>query len=236
MITPFEEPAKTEIVSRCKIAIDLAGHDLVDTPAKVQLPETSELRGVLKGDLQSLDGEGVRYCYYVRPNEVSSLPTWLANLAGVCHEILDTKFYIVVPETNPSFERSCKAAGAGLLLLSDDNEFQHVLNFDTTLPEAAGERFAEEIKELRADFFSKLSLHQGKLQSRFESIGGLTAGMSDERASSYSEGVERLHRQWNRWGEEIAKELDRVLGEKDIARLSDLREAIDSGPLLDEDV
>ena len=236
MITPFEEPAKTEMVSGCRIAIDLAGHDLVDPPAKIQLPETSELRGVLKGDLQSMDSEGVRYCYYVRPNEVSNLPTWLANLAEVCHEILDTKFYVVVLDTNPSFERSCKAAGAGLLLLSDDNEFQHVLDFDTTLPEAADERFAEEIKKLRAYFFSKLSLHQGELQSRFESIGELTAGMSDERASNYREGVERLHSQWTRWGEEIAKELDRVLSEKDVAGLLKLREAIDSGPLLDEDV
>ena len=147
LTTVFQEPAKTEMVSRCKIAIDLAGYDLVDPPVKVQLPDTSELQGVLKGDLQSLDGEMVRYCYYVRANEMPILPTWLANLAEVCHDISDTKFYIVVPETNPGFERSCKAAGAGLLLLSDDNEFQHVLNFDTTLPDAKEEGFAEADQE-----------------------------------------------------------------------------------------
>lgn len=224
------------MVNRCKIAIDLAGYELVETPVKVQLPETSELEGVLKGDLQSLDGEGVRYCYYVRANELSTLPTWLANLAEVCHEIPDTKCYVVVPETNPNFERSCKVAGSGLLLLSEDNEFQHVLNFDTTLPEAMDELYTEEIKSLRAMLMSKLDLHLGELQTRFERIGDLTAGMSEKRAASYKEGVERLHRQWSEWGEQIGRDLDHLRGERNVERLSEMRAVIEEGPLLDEDV
>ena len=236
LTTTFQEPAKTEMVSRCEAAIDLAGYELVDPPVRVPLPGTSELNGVLKGDLQSLDSEGYRYCYYVRPNELGVLPTWLANLAEVCHEIPDTKLYIVVPESNPSCERSCRAAGAGLLLLSDDNEFEHVLDFDAILPDAKDEEFATEVKRLRAELMSKLGLNQGEIRSRFERIGELTAGMSEDVASSYRKGMERLHRQWSDWSDGIGRELDRVLSERDVARLSDLREAIEAGPLLDDDV
>ena len=183
LTTTFQEPAKTEMVSRCEAAIDSAGYELVDPPVRIALPSTSELMGVLKGDLQSLDSEGSRYCYYVRPNELRVLPTWLANLAEACHEISDTKLYVVVPESNPGFERSCRAAGAGLLLLSDDNEFEHVLDFDAILPDAKDEVFSTEIKRLRADLVSKLDLKLGELRNRFESIGELTAGMSEEVAS-----------------------------------------------------
>ena len=235
LTTTFEDPAKTEMVSRCETAIDLSGYELVAHPVRVPLPSTSRLQGVLKGDIQSLDSEGSLYCYYVRPNELRVLPTWLANLAEVCHEIPDTKLYVVVPETNARFERSCRAAGAGLLLLSDDNEFEHVLNFDAILPDAKDEAFAKEIQKLRSELISKLNLHLGELQNRFERIGELTAGMSDERASSYRRGVEQLHRQWSDWGDDIGIWLDHVLSERDVARLPDLREAIESGPLHDDD-
>lgn len=224
------------MIDRCKMAIDLAGHEIVESPAKVQLPDTCDLNGVLKGDLQSLDGAGVRYCYFVRTTELPVLPTWIANYAEVCHQIRDTKLYVVVPRSNPSFERSCKAAGAGLLLLTEENEFQHVLDFDTTLPEALDKAFVDEIRKLRSALVSKLELELGKLQTRFERISELTAGMRDELVSAYSEGVEKLHRLWSVWGHDLNVELDRVLAERDTAKLSELQEAIDSGPLLDDNV
>ena len=224
------------MVSRCETAIDLAGYELVHPLVSVPLPSTSELQGVLRGDLQSLDSQGSLYCYYVRPSELKVLPTWLANLAELCHAIPDTKFYIVVPESNPGFERSCRVAGAGLLLLPDDNVFKHVLNFDSLVPDVREEMFAAQIRALRSELMSKRDLKVAELQKRFERIGDLTAGMSENLASSYRRGVERLHRQWSEWGDDIGVELDRVLAERDVARLPGLREAIESGPLLDEDV
>jgi len=154
----------------------------------------------------------------------------------VCHEIPDTKFYIVVPETNTRFEQSCRAAGAGLLLLSEDNEFEHVLSFDDIVPAVKDEAFAKEIKELRGDLMSKLELKLGELRNRFERIGELTADMNEEVASRYRRRVERRHRQWSEWGDDIGIELDRVLGERDVASLGDLRKVIELGPLLDGDV
>lgn len=218
------------------MAIDLAGHDLVESPVRVQLPDTSELNGVLKGDLQSLDGAGDRYCYFVRTNELQVLPTWIANFAEVCHQIRDTKLYVIVLRSNPSFERSCKAAGAGLLLLTEENEFQHVLDFDSTLPDALDEAFVGEIRRLRSKLVSKLELELGNLQTRFERISELTAGMRDELVSAYSEGVENQHRLWTEWGNELNVELDRLLAERDKERLAELEVAIDAGPLLDDSV
>ena len=128
------------------------------------------------------------------------------------------------------------AAGAGLLLLSDDNDVEHVLDFDAILPDAKDEEFATEVTRLRAELMSKLDLNQGEIRSRFERIGELTAGMSEEVASSYRKGMERLYRQWSDWSDDIGRKLDSVLSERDAARLSDLREAIEAGPLLDDDV
>ncbi len=218
------------MIERCKVAIDTAGHQLVDPPVMVDLPNPTALNGVLKGDLQSLDASGARYCYYVRPYELEVLPAWVAKLAEICHRIADTKLYVVAPMANPDFEQSCTAAGAGLLLLTNENEFQHMLDFDSTLPEAMDEAFSNEIEVLRSKLVSKLDLRRGALPGRFERTAELTAGMDAHRAASYRVSVEDLHRLWTEWGDRMGRSLDRAHADRDIDSLQDIRNAIELGP------
>ena len=91
-----------EMCDRCEIAIDQAGHELVDEPVPVDIPGDIGILGGIKGDLQSIDDDGYRYCYYVRTSKDAALPGWLANLAPAAHQISNTKVYLVAPETSSS--------------------------------------------------------------------------------------------------------------------------------------
>jgi hypothetical protein len=236
MADPFEEPAKTEMRAGCEIAIDQAGHELVTKLVRIEIAGSSQIQGRLKGDLQSLDGEGVRYVYYLRPRASDTLPEWLANLATAAHEVADVKLYVVVDEASPTFERACKAAGAGLLVLTEDREFQIVLDFNETLPEVLEEAFRGRIEEARRNLESKVDLHQTDLKARFEQIGQLTRGMAGEVADRYSESVERQYGIWTEWGDRMSAALDASLAERSNTRLAETETQIDAGPVLDEDV
>ncbi|MCZ7589943.1 MAG: hypothetical protein M5U27_14015 [Gaiella sp.] len=236
MADPFEEPAKTEMRASCEIAIDQAGHERVEKPLTVDLPTGSSLRGRLKGDLQSLDGEGSRYCYYLRPRAGDALPEWLANLAMAAHELADIKVYVVVNEATPLFERSCKAAGAGLLLINDDNEFERVLDFDTTLPEMLEADLKSKIDGARRALEAKLDLNRNDLRGRFERVGELTRGMDPAVADKYQENVERQYKIWTEWGDRTSARLDAALAARDLHDLEVIAQVIDEGPVLDEDV
>jgi hypothetical protein len=228
--TPFEDPTKSEMRARCEIAIDQAGHQVVGV-IKVQLPDGATIRGGLLGDLQSVDGDGVRYCYYLRPGQDAALPKWLANLARVAHVVSGTKLYVVASEQFlPSFERSCRAAGAGLLVLTDDNLFSHELDFDQTLPEELERDFQERLDALRREMETKLSLNQDIMKERFNQIGDLTREMPDDVAEKYRQNVERDHRLWGEWGESTSARLDAALASRNSADLDTLKQAIEAGP------
>ncbi len=236
MADPFEEPAKTRMRSACEIAIDQAGHELVAKPAAVSLPEGTAIRGRLKGDLQSIDGDGNRYCYYLRPHAGDTLPEWLANLAVAAHDVPGAKLYVVVEEASPALEKASKTAGAGLLILNEDAELEMVLDFDKTLPEAMTEEFRGEIERVRRSLETKVDLNQTNIRARFERIGDLTQGMAEDVAEKYSEGVERQYRIWTDWGHTLSEALDRALADRSLERLAEIERDIEAGPVLDEDV
>lgn len=222
--------------ARCEIAIDQTGHELSATVVKVELAAGSEILGGLRGDLQSLDGEGIRYCYYLRPGSDEVLPKWLSNLARASHHLRGVKLYIVVYELITSFERSCKAAGAGLLVLTEDNVFDHQLDFDTTLPEELEGTFKARLDGLRRAMESKLALNLDRLQDRFNQIGDLTREMPDDVAEKYRQRVEREHRLWSAWGDDLSGLLDAAATNRSAADLDAIEEFIEEGPDLDADV
>jgi hypothetical protein len=236
MNIPFEEPAKVDMRADCSIAIDQAGHQLVESVVSIDIPDETKLRGRLKGDLQSLDGEGNRYCYYIRPRSGDTLPEWLANLATAAHSVAGVKLYVVVESASPAFEKACKAAGAGLLVVNDDKEFEMVLEFDSTLPEAIEEVFKENIARVRRSLEAKTDLRLGELQGRFEKIGELTQGMDPDVADQYINNVERQYKIWSEWGDQTSAHLDAVLAHRDAEELEALVHEIERGPVLDDDV
>jgi len=236
MSHPFEEPAKSDLRGRSEIAIDQAGQQLVTELVSLELPSDLQLQGRLKGDLQSLDGEGYRYCYFLRPKPGDALPKWLANLAVASRHMQLVKVYVVVEEASASFERSCKAAGAGLLRVTEDNEFEHVLDFDSILPEALDAELAQSLDQLRREMETKLELHTAALKDRFQKIGELTSGMSEKLAEEYSKSTERQYRAWTDWSEKISRDLDAALAGRDREAVEHIRRELDAGPVLEDDV
>lgn len=235
MADPFEEPVKTEMRARSEIAVDQAGFELVAN-VRIALPADSGLRGTIKGDLQSLDAEGNRFCYYLRPHPADALPKWLANLATAAHSVPGIKLYVVAQDPSPAFERACRVAGAGLLLLTADNDFEHVLDFDTTLPEVIDKAFAERLNELRRRLEVKVHLRRDELEARFRNVAELTRGMSTQVADEYSEGIERQFTAWSEWGDGMARRLDQALAQRRPEMLDELERDIENGPVLDDDV
>lgn len=240
MPVPFEEPAKIEMRTGCEVAIDQAGFELIDPPDAIEVPEELAaklaLQGRLKGDLQSADGDGSRTCYYLRPRAEDALPEWLAKLATAAHSISGVNLYVVVLEASPTFEKSCKIAGAGLLVLTDDREFNVILDFDSTLPEALDSELKEAITATRRDLEAKRDLKLKELQGRFETVGELTQGMAPDVADPYIAGVERLYKIWVEWSDGLSAQLDAVLAERDLGALELIKEEIERGPTLDDDV
>ena len=229
MPAPFEDPAKTELVGRAKIAIQSAAHDLVEELARLDLPD--HLNGVLQGDLQSSTRDGDRFCYVVRPGTMGSLPMFIANWARACHEMDRVKFYVVVEAFEPAFEDECRAAGAGLLLLNDANGFEHIVDFDDVLPAELDAALQERASELRSEMFTKRDLKLDELSKRFGQIEELTHGMDEKTATSYKDEVEKLHQTTREWGEEIGRALDRAVSDCDREALDLIAKEIDTGPI-----
>lgn len=233
MPAPFEDPAKTEMRARCEIAIDQSGFEITDV---VSVPVSGSINGGLKGDLQSLDVDGNRYCYYLRPQPSETLPKWLVNLAREAHEIQGVKLYIVAEEPSSAFQKACKVAGAGLLALTSANEVEHILDFDSTLPAAVDEAFRKELDALRRKLETKVHLQTDELKNRFSSVVDLTRGMTTELADKYKENVERQFKTWTEWGEAVAVKLDDAFAQRRQEALAEIDEEIQQGPVLDEDI
>ena len=229
MPVPFEDPAKTELVGRTKIAVQSAAHDLVEELARLDLPE--HLKGALRGDLQSLTRDGDRFCYVVRPGTMEYLPTFIANWARACHEMDRVKFYVVVEAFEPEFKDACRAAGAGLLQLNDANGFEHIVDFDDVLPAELDAAIQERASELRSKMFTKRDLKLDELSQRFSEIEKLTQGMGEETATRYTAEVAKLHQTTREWGEEIGRALDRATADGDSAALELIAKEVDAGPI-----
>ena len=236
MAAPYEEPAKAEMRARCAIAVDQAGYEFVEDLVSVSLPQNAGLQGAIRGDIQSLDSRGIRSCYYLRTQKDDNLPKWLANLAIASHKVEGVAFYVVVESASPAFEVACKRSGAGLLVLTVDNIFEHVISFEDVAPESASERFRERETKMRRALEFKIDLKLKELQDRLVKLRDLTSGMTPDVSDKYLESVERQHGLWQEWGDSVGRQLDAAFTSRSEAELDIVEREIDAGPTLDDDV
>jgi hypothetical protein len=203
---PFESEEKVEMRRRCEVAVDQAGHKLVDVVA-LELPD-SGLRGALKGDLRSMDGSGVRYCYCIRPLEESAPPKWIINMAAHVRKLENVKLVVVYEQVSPELERACAEAGLGVLILESDDSFRVVVDFDQVLPAAVAEEMKSRVDALRRDMERRLRIALDALSERNQSVAGLTANMPPKEKSKYLLDIEQGFRVWDDWSSDISKKLD----------------------------
>jgi hypothetical protein len=235
MNEPFVAPAKVEMLERVRIAIDQAGFELVESSTPVDLPaESGHAR--LKGDAQSLDDNGTRCCYYIRPGNVDAVPKWLANLMRASHGVPGVAVYMVVEAVVVAVEKACQAAGGGLLLLTEDNEFEQILNYETTLPEALDAEFEERATGARRTMELKFEQAKVELNDRRTTVVKLTTGMDPDTGEKYAEGVEGLIRIWDDWSFEVSRSLDKVHVSRNMEELTRLEALIGRGPELPDEL
>lgn len=233
MPAPFEDPAKTAMIARCRIAIDAAAYTLVEDLEKLSIPDHLELEGVIQGDLQSLNGQGARYCYVVRPGKMTTLPTWIAQWARACHDIPDAHLYVVVQDWSPDFEDACRVAGAGVVALTDSNSFDLVVEFEGNLPAQLDKEFEARVRALRSEMMTKADLRIDEIKERYRKVGSLTSDMSEPLASTYTEEIENAHRLWSDWRHDLGIALDAALTSKDDDALDQIAARIDAGAVPD---
>src|SRR5262249_39752559 len=146
------------------------------------------------------------------------------------HSLNDTCLFVVTGEASPDFERACKAAGAGLLVINDDNEFSLVIDFAATLPAPMEQEFQQNVQAARRHMELLLETSRDDLRIRREKVAEHTRGMPDKLVDEYLDNIERQVKIWEAWVGRISRRLDDVLAARDEAGLGQINIEIDEGP------
>jgi len=213
--------------TRAIVAIDAAGYELVTTPVAFPLP--AGLRGSIKGDLQSLNGEQVRQAYYLRPEGGKPIPQWLVNMARAARGIEDLTLFVVVIEVSSLLEKSCRASGVGLLRLTEDDTFDLVVDPAETDPVAIASALEAEISTLRRRMESKLDFNKSKLEQNYSKVDELTVGMPEKTRDQYIVTVEQAANRWDEWGMRISELLDEARSTGNAALVQAAQQLIEEG-------
>jgi hypothetical protein len=229
MTRTYEDPRKTLMRERCEIAIDSAGYTL-RTPVSIPFSAGSPLQGAIVGDLQALDVDGVVHVYYLRPETTKPLPQWLSNLAIEARKIERVRLYVIVEASSPVLDKTCRAAGAGLLRLDENGLFEIVVDIGEADVAAQQESFRKQLAGIRRKLENKLDLNVDEVKSNFGTVARITAGMPEKKRENYLKDVERQLERWRGWGERMSAQLDETLASGDPAALSRIDEEIDKGP------
>ncbi|MDQ6877153.1 MAG: hypothetical protein M3082_05545 [Candidatus Dormibacteraeota bacterium] len=235
MPSPFEDPRKSEMREHFKIALDGAGYEVVDDPVPVPFPEESGLKGAILGDLQSLDGEQIRFAYFLRLDPGKPVPQWLANMARFASDHGDIRVYVVVTEVTSTIERTCRACGAGLLLLTVEHGIDEIVTFGAIDPAKRKTDFEKRVKDIRRRLDTKLDLNLKNLEANFNRVSELTQGMPPNIRDEYIEDVESSGRRWRDWADEISVRLDAVNASQDENELATIDRLIKEGAVLEAD-
>jgi hypothetical protein len=231
---PFEDPRKLDLEGRVRVALDSAGYTVADDIVAIDVPLEAGLRGKLRGDIQTVGDRG-RSAFFVRPDPTKAVPQWIANLATAAQNVDETRVYIVVEEVTGPLEQSCKAAGAGLLLLhsAEDYELDVIVRPDDYVPVDVDAAFRARIRAARRRLESKLELNLEAATSDFLKVRELTVEVSSDIREEYLSGLEDIDGRWREWGDRLSARLDEVAATRDVAEMEAIETLIERG--LDDD-
>ncbi|CAN5517116.1 hypothetical protein BH20CHL6_BH20CHL6_07960 [soil metagenome] len=231
MAREFEDPRKSDLRARTTLALRSSGHDVMEEPRAIPLPEGHGLRGAILGDVQALDPASVRCAYYLRPEWDRALPQWVANLALAAQEMDGVRVCIVVDNVSAIMERTARAAGASLLRLTGDDLFQLETIVDAAEYETDRrlQRHRDKVRKLRRALEEKLDAHVTEARESYPKFKELTKDMPPARREQYVAAVDDLVTKAREWGERLSGRLDEVAASGDDNDLQAIRQAIDEG-------
>lgn len=224
MAAPFEDPAKGEMRAEARAALDQAGHEECDPPKEYALGDHIEgLKGVLSGDIQTLDSNGTRHLFFLRTRSKGPLPQWLSNYLRAANSISGVEGHVVVRSSDAAMVAACQAVGAGLILLRDGPTLDVLQDARDLDPNAVRDAFLERSREARRRLDNKVQMNLRSVESQFAQMDQLTAGMPHRDRARWKAAVEAKADTWHRWNDEVTARLDRV----DVSLDSDELEAIE---------
>lgn len=235
MTHEFEDPRKKELRLRAQAAIEAAGHEVLDEPVPIDYPDGTDLKGRIRGDIQSVDGGGVRYICFVRPDAERALPEWIRNTVLAAAALDDVLVHVVIGDKSEIIEEGSRACGAGLLLATEDMTLEQLLEPTDPDPDAELDAIRARAKDLRYRLSSKTNLNLVANEKKFSDVTALTANMPASTRDKYVLKIEEADRTWREWSENLAAEIDWAVTEQDASALDLLEALINAGPL-DADV
>lgn len=232
MTAPFEDPSKTRLVGRTRVAIEKLGQILTEPPEPIDLPG---LAARLKGDAQSKDSSDRKRAYFCVPYAATVLPGWIVTYARSARQLEDVGVYVVLDgeEYDPAIEETCKAAGAGLLVVTQDDDFDLKLDFFGILPTELEAAFVEAVSQARRSLDARLDAERAAISQRREVVVELTAQMDDAKAERYRATLESDSQTVSEWADGLAEQLDKVTATMDAKALQAVSDAISAGPALE---
>ncbi|MCH1881895.1 hypothetical protein [Agrococcus sp. ARC_14] len=213
-----------------EIAIDQAGFDLVGVPERIALPSDSRIGGSLLGDLQSVDADGVRTFYYLRPVRDLAVPKWIANLARASHAAPAGHVYIVAADHTPQLVDSCKQSGCGLLRLTSEGVFEIVVDYSETSPRTLEDALEVQLTRMRRDMERKIELARTDIDARYGQSATIIASMEGDAGDRYKNGFDAEYRSIDAWGDDISRRLDILGAESLVNEVSEVEALILNGP------
>jgi hypothetical protein len=219
----LEDPRKTHVREQLAAALDSAGFDVDESRSPVPYPNGTTLTGPgIKADVSCADSEGTRHLYFVRLDGSKPLPGWLINNASVASEMDGVDLHVAVTADCDELRASCIAFGVGLVRLRNDNTVETLLEYAPPSEVATQRQHLARVKDVRRRLETKVELRLGELQTRFDQIGEVTAGMPKAMRVKYRARIEEESVDWQEWLSHVSEELDAVSASGDAARLTEL--------------
>jgi hypothetical protein len=236
MRAPFEDPRKADLRKRAMVALEASGHQIIDDPAPILLPPEIGLKGAIAGDIRTSDSDGVVYAHYVRTEASRPLPQWLANLATASHQLPNIRVFVIVQESTLVVEQSCRACGAGLLVVVDDSDYRLDMRVDPAefSPEATRDKIHNQISAVRRRLETRLDLEMAAAKSRYTETTAAVIGMPADTAEIYLARAEGRATEVRAWADDLSVRLDAVTTSGDSSQLDSIARLVDRGPSTSE--
>jgi hypothetical protein len=225
----LEDPRKIELREQLSAALDGAGFDVDETRAPVPYPEGTNLKGPgIKADVSCADSNGTRHLYFLRLHPSKPLPGWLINIVTASYGLAQVEVHVAVTAESAQIRASCSTVGVGLVRVRDDNTIETVLAYTTPSQTSAKKELLAAVKVARRRLETKVELNLGRLQTRFDEIASVTAGMPTAMKNKYRLGIEEESLGWQEWLADMSERLDALSTSGDSRALAELEAEIEA--------
>ncbi len=186
-------------------------------------PPGTGLKGPgIKADVSCTDSTGTRHLYFLRVDPSKPLPGWLINNVTASYGIANVEVHVAVTDASVQIRASCSSVGAGLVMVKEDNTIEAVLTYVQPSQIDAKKQHLASIKAARRRLENKVELNLGRLQSRFDEIATVTAGMPTAMKDKYRSRIEEESLGWQEWLSDMSERLDASSTSEDSVVLAEL--------------